>query len=159
MIGADDFKWDAGTVDFTLSDARIIALTDDGDTIVEEGLTLLISEGRSAAFEYYGEERERHSLHYHLSFGVVGAPEPDASTWAESRIVITGNHESGVKLEISGNGFMGYEDHGLPEGNFDDPPSIIVLDEPSAAERMKTTAFRNANDMAAVIAREKASRH
>jgi hypothetical protein len=159
MSDADDFTWTGGTADFTLNNARIIALLDDCDTIVEEGLTLLICEGRSPAFEKLGRDQERHSLHYHLSFGVVGAPDPDASTWTEGRIVITGMHESGLVLEISGEGYMGYEDHGLPEGNFDDPPTINVLRTPSDADRMKATAFRNAHDMDAVIARERQSRH
>lgn len=116
---------------FVLDDVRIIAtFGHDGGAIVELVSKLECIEGRR--FATGGECADRESaaylLEYHFSFGVAGAPEPLAGQMAEARIVITGKHSNGKRIEIRGNGWVGYENDGNIEGVFESPPAMITED-------------------------------
>ncbi len=98
-MDVDDFKWNDQYVDIKLAGARIIALLNDGGTIVEDNLPLMFSEGRSQASMYMGEkEGFLESLDYMCQFAVDGGPDWEASSWAEARIVIVGTHRAASSL-------------------------------------------------------------
>jgi hypothetical protein len=65
-------------------------------------------------------------LGYHASFEVEGA-QPLASESVRARVVISGIHESGVPIEVRGDGWFGYDDNGQPDGFFDHPPEILIV--------------------------------
>lgn len=114
---------------FVLDDVRVIATFEyDGGAIVELVSKLECIEGRR--FTMGGECADRESaaylLEYHFSFGVADAPEPMAGQMAEARIVITGKHSNGKRVEIRGNGWIGYDNDGNIEGDFQRPPVMIT---------------------------------
>ena len=123
--------WEDMTAEFELRDARMVAtLTYGGGAIVETGLHLIISEGRSLLWGGRGDA----TLEYRVEFEAAGKPPPEASEAAEGMIVIEGTHSNGLRLEIRGQGFVGYDDRGTIEGSFYDPPSMLVDDPGDEAE-------------------------
>lgn len=133
MSKRDDFMWSEKYLEYLLSDARIIAILNEGGTMFEDGLNLLLSEGRGTGYTTLQDDRERTTLEYRFEFCVAPQQQWESLVSKAALITITGMHDSGVKLENSGPGYMGYNEHGLPEGNFDEPPMIEVLLGPSPA--------------------------
>lgn len=153
-MDAEDFAWDNGYVDFELTDARIIAMIEDEPVIVEEGLTLLLSEGRSRSWARELDGSELSKLEYHFQFAVVGEHEYESSSGQDGMIIITGKHECGASMEIKGEGYYGYDDKGRPEGSYDMPPEIRFLTGQSLPDKLKEAAREASESMDEVIASE-----
>lgn len=118
-------SWDGITTEFELHDARVVAtVTGGGGAIVESGQHLLITEGRS--YEYDGEDER--TLAFRTTFETAGKPPAEAAEGAEAMIVIEGTHSNGMRLEIRGKGYVGYDDRGDLDGGFDEPPLMLVDD-------------------------------
>jgi hypothetical protein len=114
---------------FVLRDVRVVAtFSDDGGAIVELLEKLECSEGRH--YIETGERADRklatHILDYNFSFGVPGVPDPLAGQAALARVVITGTHTNGKRIELRGDGWIGYDNDGNIEGNFEQPPVMIT---------------------------------
>jgi len=153
-MDADDFTWDDRYVDFTLTDARIIAMIEDEPVIVEDGLTLLLSEGRSRSWARQLDGSELSKLEYHFQFVVVGDHEYESSSGQDGVIIITGKHECGALLEVKGEGYYGYDEKGRPEGSYDVPPEIRFLLGQSLPDKLKEAAREAAVDVDELIQAE-----
>lgn len=117
--------WDGMTTEFELHHARVVAtLAWGGGAIVENDQHLLFIEGRS--YEFDGEGKE--TLAYRTTFEVAGKPPAQAAEGVEAMIVIEGTHSNGLRLEIRGKGYVGYDDRGDLDGGFDEPPVMLVDD-------------------------------
>jgi len=122
---------DSFTVDFTVDNARVVAtLGSDGGALVEQVTTLHCSEGRLYTFQLAEDGADLHAFEYYFGFHQVDDGDPLASRSVEARIVIEGTHSSGNRLEIRGNGWIGYDDKGNLEGHFEAPPVILTDDWP-----------------------------
>ena len=120
--------WDAMLVEFDVEHARVVAtLGHDGGALVENVRRLRCSEGRLYSFET-SDERELHTLEYFFGFSACEEAEPYPSNSVPGRIVITGTHPNGRRLEIRGNGWVGYDEAGNVEGRFETPPVMITED-------------------------------
>lgn len=125
---ADDelFPWRSINRDFWLSDVRVVAtLGPDRGAIVETPARLLCSEGRLETFNYR-DGAHVGQLEYHFSFATHDEAEPYPSQSMEARIVIEGIHENSMRLEIRGDGWIGYDEIGRVEGHFYAAPVIVV---------------------------------
>ena len=140
--------WPNMCVKFWLKDSRVVAtFEDDGGAIVEMIERLEFTEGRS--YSEHGNPEGGPSvpiLEYTCGFGVPDTPIPLGSEAAFARIVITGKHDNGKRIEIRGEGWVGYDNNGHIEGNFDDPPFMITqttefISSPSDPEPMTPEEF------------------
>jgi hypothetical protein len=122
---------------YTIDDARIVAtFGSDGGAILDQGITLEGEEGRQLHVHGNGpNEPNDYTLEYSFRFSVAGAPAAEASESAYVRIVITGRHSSGHRIEIRGNGHIGYDDLGNIGGHFDDPPVVTTEESDWATDR------------------------
>jgi hypothetical protein len=121
--------WSDLRAKFILRDVRIVAtFSDDGGAIVELLEKLQCIEGRR--FTISGECADRDAatyvLEYDFTFGVPDAPLPLASECAFARIVATGTHANGKRIEMRGGGWIGYNNDGNIEGHFEEPPVLIT---------------------------------
>lgn len=108
---------------YLIERARVVAtLGDDGGAIVEQVERLECREGR--VLHSHGDDT--YILEYMFGFGVADAPEPDAGQSVEARIVISGQHTNGLRLEIRGPGWIGYDNLGNIEGCFTEAPVMIT---------------------------------
>jgi len=122
------FPWDTTTRKYVLTSAELIATFGvDQGAISERVDKLSCIEGRLYSFET-DEGRTLHQLEYFFGFADMDDSDPMASQSSHARIVITGTHSNGLKLEIRGNGYFGYDDRGKIEGHFETPPIIITED-------------------------------
>lgn len=120
--------WSGMSFDFEIVGARIVAtLGHDGGAIVEKVRRLFCSEGRLYSYESR-DNGELHSLEYHFSFSGTDEGEPIASRSVKGRIIISGHHANGHRMEIRGTGWIGYDEAGVVGGRFDEPPVIITDD-------------------------------
>lgn len=119
--------------DFVLEQVRVVAtLGHDGGAIVENLRKLQCSESRLYSCEFI-DGAELHTFEYVFGFHESDDADPLASTSAPGRIVITGIVGPGHRLEIRGDGWIGYDNTGKLEGRFDSPPAIITDDWESAS--------------------------
>ncbi|SDD58732.1 hypothetical protein SAMN05444678_11691 [Sphingomonas sp. YR710] len=141
----DATPWPDTETEYLLTDARIVATLKKGGAIVEDGLTLSIREGRSwnTRGEHDDPTREEW-LEYHFSFHVEDGTYPESMVSQKGQIVISGTHPNGSVLLIQGKGWVGYDEHGNPEGHFEQPPKVTVAIGPDAATRLKREAARMA---------------
>lgn len=117
------------SIEFEIREARLVASIADGGAVVENGLTICFDEGRYESYESRGEgEPMVASLDYHATFHAKDQEPGDRSEAVSARIVIEGTHENGLRLEIRGDGWFGYDEHGHFEGTFTEPP-IMLIDE------------------------------
>jgi hypothetical protein len=121
--------WSDLEAKFLLHDVRIVAtFSHDGGAIVELLEKLECIEGRH--FTFGGEDSDRESqaylLKYRFAFGIPGVPDPLASECAVARVVVTGRHTNGKRVEIRGTGWLGYDNDGNIEGHFEKPPVMIT---------------------------------
>ena len=131
--------------EWLLQDARVVGALKRGGAIVEEGHTLTIREGRN--LHIYGEIEDddaprRERLEYEFTFEVEADEPPQCmmSEWA--RIVVMGTDEEGHRLSIEGNGWIGFDEGGRPQGSFLKPPKIRVIlgDDPADALKKEVAA-------------------
>jgi hypothetical protein len=125
--------WDDMTATYTLTNVRIVATLDhEGGAIVETVDRLECYEGRT--YQIYGsgtgEGPYTYALEYGLGFSVADAPAPDAAQSSMARIVLCGTHTNGIRVEMRGDGWIGYDNLGNVEGRFDEPPVILAGEEP-----------------------------
>lgn len=117
--------WNDLTVRYPLDNARLVAMVSGGGVVIETG-AFDYTEGRSPiSFDDPGTPNENPTLQFVARFGVRDAPVPEASEAVEARIVLSGIHSDGP-FEIRGEGWFGYDEHGNPEGWFEEPPVILV---------------------------------
>lgn len=121
--------WSDLIAEFEIEDVRIVAtLEHDGGALVElvdklecrEGRTYHVHPGSRVGDDY------TYTLEYGFAFTACGATNPLASQSSEARIVITGHHTNGKRMEVRGNGWIGYDNEGTVEGCFDSPPAILT---------------------------------
>ena len=128
------------TYSFEMTDARVVAILDEGGgAVVEEGLSLTLTEGRLATIPSRDGGFDRDE--YNFGFMVTGGDDPEASEAVEARIVLTGTDDAGRLLDIRGHGWIGYDNHGAIDGFFEDPPTILIHrkgtgDRPSDLDRL-----------------------
>lgn len=120
--------WNTFMREFVVENARVVAtLGTDGGALVECLPKLHCAEGRLYTFQLVGNET-LNAFEYVFTFHQDDEGDPMASQSVEARIVIEGMHTSGHRLEIRGNGWIGYDNNGKLEGRFDDPP-VMLTDE------------------------------
>jgi hypothetical protein len=121
--------WAAHLIRFRLTEAQITVIPAQEPVIVEHGLTLVVEEGRLWSMDVSDANTIGPSrLRYSCFVNVYGAPAADAYAGPDSRIVITGTHENGRPITITGVGIFGRDDAGVMEVVFDEPPDMIVID-------------------------------
>lgn len=127
-LEGDPHIWSEMAVEFEIRQARVVAtLGEDRGAIVENVRRLICSEGRLYSIETDGDE-SIYQLEYHFGFSACEEAEPYPSTSVPGRIVITGTHSNGQRLEVRGHGWIGYDEAGNVEGRFDKPPVLITED-------------------------------
>ncbi len=141
--------WDDLKATFTLSDARIVAALAGGGAVVEEGLQLCASEGRQQSWRTVGNQTIC-ELEYKLLLWVDNDREAEVMEAVRARIIVEGVHRNGLRLEVRGEGWIGFNEHSDIECWFDEPPGIIAEDReedryPVPAEDME--AFEGALDL------------
>lgn len=119
--------WDEMSIQFELRDARVVAILKGGGAVVEQGLVLSFIEGRHESYESRGEDQPMISrLDYHGSFEVAGDSGGLTGEAAKAQIVIEGTHSNGRRLEIRGEGWLGYDERGRIEGTFTEAPDMMI---------------------------------
>ena len=122
------------STEWVLRDCRLVAITREWTTEVEDKIDLAISEGRS--WEWYPDDDTENSgrtvLRYKFEFRKHGGEEPDEMMFRKARIVIGGHTDKGSTVKIFGRGWIGRDNVGQIEGAFDRPPKVILapLNEP-----------------------------
>ena len=128
MAETEHDPWSDLAADFEVHRVRIVAmLGHDGGAIVENVRRLYCREGRVYVSDH-SRKGEYHSLEYEFSFGVAKDSELQLSTAVPGRIVISGHHLNGRRIEIRGSGHIGYDQGGNIEGRFDSLPAILTED-------------------------------
>lgn len=142
--------WPSLVVEFELKNARVVAtLGDDGGAIVEQVPRLYFSEGRLVSFEM-PRGAALNLYEYNCHFGVMDEGDPMASSSSQARIVISGVFSNGLRLEIRGDGWIGYDDKGNLEGCFDSPPVMIrESEDPEGDEEAEREAAERAKEYVA----------
>jgi len=134
-------RWSNIEASYKLTDARIIATMKKGGAVVEDGLTVVIREGRLWVCRGDQDDPDREeALKYHLSFHVDSENIPESSVSSRAQIVIIGKHESDNVFQIEGRGWLGYDETGRIEGFFEKPPRITVVVGVDTATRLKNDA-------------------
>lgn len=117
-----------------LTGARITAILEDAPVIVEQGLTLVVEEGR---YEMITEEDmntpERFRLVYQCYVNVEGSAVAASWSGTDAQIVITDAHENGTVITIVGAGVIGKENNGATKVSFETAPAMVGID-PSRTE-------------------------
>lgn len=125
---ADEWPWATLMREFWLTETRIVAtLGPERGAIVETPPRLLCSEGRMWTLEHRGEEDgTAEQLEYGFNFACHEDAEPLPSETVDARIIISGTHSNGLRIEIRGDGWIGYDEQGRVEGRYDQPPYILI---------------------------------
>lgn len=117
--------WDELETIFVIHDVRVVAtLHESGGAIVELLEKLEYHEGRQ--YVTSGDEPPKHTLQYLCRLQIPESAEPLYSESAEARIVVTGKHDNGKRIEIRGDGWIGYDNEENLEVSFDNPPAMIT---------------------------------
>jgi hypothetical protein len=118
--------------EWTVTDARVVGTLKRGGAIVESCPSLNIREGRT--WRGYGEGHEYEYLGYEFTFEASDEP-PQCAMSQSAAIVISGKDSEGNSLLIEGRGWLGFDERGRPQGNFNKPPRIRILlgDDPATA--------------------------
>ena len=128
--GADGDPWAVHTLKFRVRNAQITAIPERAPVIVEHGLTLVVEEGRFHSLNVDADGRDVPStLRYMCVVNVEGTGETDSWSGVEARIVITGMHENGSPITITGIGGIGRTDKRTTEISFDEHPEMVVIDQ------------------------------
>lgn len=134
-------RWSDIETSYKLSDARIVATMKKGGAVVEDGLAMVIREGRLWVCRGDQDDPDREeALEYHLSFHVESDEIPESSVSSRAQIVITGKHQNGNTFQIEGKGWLGYDETGRIEGFFEKPPRITVVVGSDTATQLKDHA-------------------
>ena len=132
--------WDDLSHNYNLTDARIVGILDRGGGAVVKTMPVLeIAEGRVPTLSSTKIDDHLAKLEYFLSFDepCEGAPEAMVSYFA--KIVITGTHPNGKRLEMRGRGWLGYDENSRIEGRFDKPPTFLVDPDDAYPEEEEST--------------------
>ena len=139
---SDDDRGSSSTMaQWTLQNTRVVGVFKRGGAIVEECPLLTINEGRNLSISGDIDDPDRkESLTYDFTFEAADEPPESAmSEWAA--IVITGVDAEGNRLSIEGQGWLGYDEFGRPQGNFLKPPKVkVVTGDDRAASLKKAVA-------------------
>lgn len=133
---AQSNPWNAHALKFRVRNAQITAIPEDAPVIVEHGLSLVVEEGRFHSLNVDDDGRDAPStLRYMCFVNTDGAGETDSWSGIDARIVITGVHENGSPITITGMGFIGKTDKGATELSFEEQPEIVVIDQEGGVSR------------------------
>lgn len=117
--------WDELETIFLIHDVRVVAtLHENGGAIVELLEKVEYHEGRQ--YMTQSDEPPKHTLEYLCRLQVPGSADPLYSESANARIVVSGNHENGKRIEIRGDGWIGYDNEENLEVSFDSPPAMLT---------------------------------
>ena len=116
--------WENTTRKYELRNASVIAMIEGGGAMIETG-DFVYEEGRTP--NRYSDDGTAHPpmLETLFGFSVIDAPDPDATESVEALIVIDGDGEAG-RMEIRGDGWIGYDENGFVSGWFDDSPKMLL---------------------------------
>ena len=128
--------------EWKLRNAQVVGVLKKGGVIVENGIDLDICEGRRwSALGDLDDPAHKERLHYEFTFEGSGDGPPEHMNSMWGKIVITGEGEEDERLMIQGNGWIGYDEYGRPQGNFLKPPKIkVVIGEDNAASMKRWAA-------------------
>jgi hypothetical protein len=141
MSESDEMDWPSYEHSYQLHDAQVVGMMDHGGVIVEQLAELTVTEGRRLASYGGGDSEEPYERYeYHFTFDTHGDDAPECSAAGDGEIVITGRHDNGGKLQISGAGSIGFDERGRLDGSFDVPPRVEILSGPDESERLKQEA-------------------
>lgn len=127
--GAKRGTWGQSMWKLEFSNALVIAtFGEDGGAIVDKLPRLFCNEGRLQSFRLADGSPLR-QLGYAFWFTGRRGGDPLAYSVTAARVVITGTASNGLRVEIRGNGWIGYDVDGHLEGRFDFPPVIITEDD------------------------------
>jgi hypothetical protein len=116
--------WENTTRRYELRNARIVAAIDGGGAMIETG-DFVYEEGRHPTRFSDDGTGDPPWLELFYGFSVIDAPTPDATESVEARILIDGDGEAG-RMEIRGNGWIGYDENGFVNGWFETPPKMLL---------------------------------
>jgi len=107
-----------------LTDVKVTAAL-RRDVIREELGRVVCTEGRLYTFKFL-PDGELRTLDYNFSFQVPGGGGQIPAAMMPARLELRGYHAGGWLLEISGGGWIGYDDRGHLGGRFEMPPAIVT---------------------------------
>ena len=136
---ADHDHWSGLSTRFEIHRVRLVAMLGrDGGAIVENLRRLYCSEGRIYVSEGT-RQGDLHSLEYDFTFSASMDGEPQLATAVPGRIVISGHHTNGRRIEIRGTGLLGYDEAGNIEGRFDTLPAIMTEADRTSLDNLDET--------------------
>lgn len=112
---------------YRLTNARVVALLEEGGGAVVETRDVEYMEGRSLSIS--GREGDIIHLVSIWSFSVADSKVPDMVEMSRAQIVIEGDCD-GQRVELRGAGSFGYTDLGTFEGEFRAAPTFLLEEEP-----------------------------
>ncbi|KQN22796.1 MULTISPECIES: hypothetical protein [unclassified Sphingomonas] len=122
---------------YEIRDARIVGAVDGGGALVETR-DVIFKEGRVPLIKGSNADHSP-ALEYMAGFAEPAvSDDPQASAFNTARIVIAGTHAIG-RIEIRGQGWIGYDECGLLAGWFENPPAILIDAENCERPRMDPT--------------------
>lgn len=120
--------WHQHVSTFRMSDAQVTALPAGGELIVVAAPRLVIHEGREEIVrDDPSGESGFSALKPFCRVTLDGAGEPHSWSGREASIVINGIHENGFQITIAGKGFLGWDDNGSLELDFEPAPQMRVI--------------------------------
>jgi hypothetical protein len=118
--------------EFRLASARIVAMVKNGGAVVEHAdLTVHIGHRETSQSERNLEPRCSY-LEPFCDLYVADCPESQVAQMIEADLVVEGTHPNGLRLEMRGPGWIGYDNNGNVETSFEPVPAILIEDDETA---------------------------
>lgn len=120
--------WSQSTHEFELTDVRLVAtLHSDGRLFIENVARLICSEGRRDTYRFCQHGQAR-SMDYNFSFMAPSAANLIPLTQDPAQVCLSG-YLGRAQVEISGLGWISYDEQARLGGRFWSPPAIAILDD------------------------------
>lgn len=120
--------WSQSPHEFEITDVRLMAtLHSDGRLFIENVARLICSEGRRDTYRFH-QNGQAHSMDYKFSFMAPGASNLIPLTPDPAQVSLYG-YLGRAQVEISGLGWISYDERAKLGGRFQSPPAITILDD------------------------------
>lgn len=120
--------WSQSPHEFEITDVRLVAtLHSDGRLLIENVARLICSEGRRDTYRFCQHGQTR-TLDYNFSFMAPGAANLIPLTPEPAQVCLSG-YLGRTQVELSGLGWVSYDERARLGGRFQSPPAIAILDD------------------------------